>query len=240
LFEELAGSDLMRSHSFQAVSGGWCAPLGNGFRIPGLGVSDCKETTREALRQIADSPSVNTVVLVAEWANYTQGFRNNGFGTMLKPALCEDQEGKSSSVADNKKIVLRALQATIDLLAKRGKRVLIVGPTPEFKVRVMDYVVKKAFFSRSANLRAFAPQISIQEYEQRTAEITEVFEQLRGAELLETRGLFCGPQLCDSVDADGSILFSDTNHVTNYGARLIVHEIERAVGAADAATPDRP
>jgi peptidoglycan/LPS O-acetylase OafA/YrhL len=229
LFEALDESELMTSRSFYAFMGGWCAPLVNDFQLLGYGSQDCVDTTREAFRQILEAAAIDTVVLVAEWANYTQGSRDNGYGVAAQPGLCRDRDGKAASVADNATVLQRSLQKTVDLLTAHGKRVLIVEPTPEFKVRVMDYVVKSAFFSRSADLRPFAPQISLAEYDNRAGRAMDVLRSITGAEYVATRPLFCGAQGCSALDAAGNILFSDTNHVTERGAGLIVAELARVL-----------
>jgi peptidoglycan/LPS O-acetylase OafA/YrhL len=227
LFEALENSDLMASRSFYAIMGGWCAPLINDFQLQGYGSQDCVDTTREAFRKIIEAQSIDTVVLVAEWANYTQGRRNNGYGVVSEPGLCRDRDGSATSVSDNAAILQRSLQMTLDFLTAHGKRVFIVDPTPEFNVRVMDYVVKRAFFSRSADLRQFAPRISLAEYERRSGGAMQVLQRVSGAEHVATRPLFCGAQDCAAVDAAGNILFSDTNHVTDRGAARIVAELSR-------------
>jgi hypothetical protein len=93
----------------------------------------------------------------------------------------------------------------------------------------MDYVVKSAFFSRSADLRQFAPRISLAEYDQRAGRAMVVLGSVSGAEYVATRPLFCDAKGCSAVDAAGNILFSDTNHVTDRGAGLIVGELGRVL-----------
>jgi peptidoglycan/LPS O-acetylase OafA/YrhL len=229
LFDALADSELMASRSFYAIMGGWCAPLVNDFQLVGYGSQDCVDTTRAAFEKIIASASITTVVLVAEWANYTEGGRDNGYGVSSTPGLCRDRDGSAASVSDNAAIVHRSLQKTIDLLSAHGKRVVIVEPTPEFKVRVMDFVVKSAFFSRSTDLREFAPHISLEDYESRSGRALAVLRDVKGVEYVATGPLFCGAQSCSAVDDGGNILFSDTNHVTDRGAARIVAELQRVL-----------
>jgi peptidoglycan/LPS O-acetylase OafA/YrhL len=227
IFEALDRSDLMTSRSFYAFTGGWCAPLVNDFQLVGYATQDCVDTTREAFKRITESTTIDTVVLVAEWANYTQGRRDNGYGVATTPGLCRDRDGSALSVRDNAVVFRRSLQKTVDYLKSHGKRVLIVEPTPEFNVRVMDYVVKKAFFSRSPDLQAFAPRISLVEYDNRSGLAMEVLRSVTGAEYISTRPLFCGLDGCSALDGAGKILFSDTNHVTDRGADRIVAELSK-------------
>jgi hypothetical protein len=72
-----------------------------------------------------------------------------------------------------------------------------------------------------------APRISSKEYQSRNFEVSQVFEETIGIDYLETRDIFCARSECVSVDSRNSILFSDSNHLTYAGAKLVVAELEK-------------
>jgi hypothetical protein len=112
------------------------------------------------------------------------------------------------------------------MLREAGKNVIVVKPVPEFHREVLPTMMKIQQFSESP---AYTPQISAEDYTRRNAEVLEVFGRLQGVTFIETQALFCSANNCSSVDAIGRPLFGDTNHVTEFGADLIVNELVRNV-----------
>jgi len=208
-------------YSFYAVSGGWCAPLMNGFDSGGSG---CMEMTRETFKQLASNPAVRDVFLVAEWALYTKGFRETA-----TPALYSDNDGKAQSLADNPKVFARSLKSSIDSLRHAGKNVTIIGPVPEFDQPVINTISKHILVhgtgNNGADLLAFAPKVRISDYRARNAEVFDVFKDLHEVDFIDTERLYCQASSCSSVSPAGVILFSDTNHVTEDGSRAIADKI---------------
>lgn len=209
-----------------AISGGFCAPIINHFRLSRYTSSDCIDTTKAAFIKILESNTVTDVILYAEWANYTQGYRNQGNGNYQLPALAADDDGSANLASENTHIFERSLLKTIDALISAGKRVIIVKPTPEFNQPVITSISKHILLSGSnADLSSYAPKIEYKEYSQRNLEVFRVFDKLTHVSFVDSGKIFCHGRACQSVDSNESILFSDTNHVTVYGADLIVREI---------------
>ena len=209
-----------------AISGGFCAPLINNFRLSRYTSPDCIDTTKAAFKKILESNTVTDVVLYAEWSNYTQGYRIQGDENHQLPALATDEDGTANLASENTHIFERSLLKTIDALISAGKRVIIVKPTPEFNQPVITSISKGILLSGSnANLSFYAPHIKYEEYSQRNLEVNKVFDKLTRVSFVDSGKIFCDGNKCQSVDSKSNILFSDTNHVTVYGADLIISEI---------------
>lgn len=221
LFESLGKYHAARPFSFYAVSGGFCAPLLH-FRYVGNTITDCEETTAAALQQVTGSPTITTVVLFAEWANYTKGYRDDGTGKIRASGLMADEVGAAKTPAENPAVFERSLRRTVDALLRAGKRVLIIKSVPEFHRRVFDSVAKEIIYGVDT---VDYPQISLSSYNQRNQEVLAAFSRLHGVEFIDPTDLFCSSIVCSSVDARKRILFSDTNHVNEYGADLIAGEL---------------
>ena len=232
VFEAVDAIATARQLAGYAVSGGFCAPLGNDFRLVKYSEMDCVETTRAALNKIVSSPAIKDVFLVAEWANYTKGGRDQGGRRGgMPPSLAMDSEGVAKAVSDNTRIFERSLWKTVELLQRSGKRVVVVKSVPEFKSAVIESISRKVFFGASiANVESYAPRISLNDYQQRNAEIEPIFEKLKGVSFVETKDLFCSDRECSSVSRNGEILFSDTNHLTQRGAELVASRLLGLVG----------
>lgn len=221
LFEGIAAT--IPHRAFVAVSGGWCAPMLNGFDSGG---PTCLATTKAALERIAATPTIRDVVLSAEWALYTSGYRDGG-----SAAVYSDNQGKASSTAENVKVFARSLNASIELLKGAGKHIIIVGPVPEFSEPVIKTISKSLQFAGTGNnvadVVAFAPHIADASYRARNTEVFAVFKGLSGVDLIDSSQLFCADAVCRSATPRGEVLFSDTNHVTEYGASMVAREIQK-------------
>lgn len=232
IFEALGDYPFNKPISFWAFSGGWCAPLLNGFDSSinaGKG-SDCLDTTKAAFDQIIKTKEIRTVFLVAEWANYSKGFRDDGL-----PQLYSDEMGKAKTLSENNLILKRSLLATIEALEKAKKNIYIVMPVPEFSQPVLASISKNMMIDDLNGVRKdiyfYAPTISVAEYKNRNEGVFEIFTNLKGIQFINTGNLFCSSSKCFSVDASGRVLFSDSNHVTYWGAQFLAKEIALIVGS---------
>jgi peptidoglycan/LPS O-acetylase OafA/YrhL len=212
-----------RALSALAVSGGFCAPLLNGFEAG----ENCREATEAAFNHIARDPKIRTVVLVAQWANYTKGFRGNG-----KPQSWKDYDGKASTPNENVIIFRRSFLKTLEFLEKNNKEVVLIYPVPEFP-QAANLFVSKQVLHNGLSLSSAAsrlPTISMKQYLERNEEVFGLFNEIKGrVKELEVEQFFCRDQICHQ-SFDGMLLYSDTNHLNFNGAKMLVPEIFRLLG----------
>lgn len=227
IFQSVGKLGAERGFSSYAFSDGYCAPLMN-FRMSKYQPADCQERLMRVMEGIRKAPAVKDVVLAAEWATYTQGYRDDGYGNANSPALASDRMGSAATPAENKEVFERTLIATIQHLREAKKNVVVVTPVPEFHLPVLKSVVKIRLFGLEPSL---VPQVSMEEYRARNAEVLKVFERLTDVRFVDSTRYFCGGGVCRSTDGMGRPLFSDTNHVTQYGAMPIASAIVEAVPA---------
>jgi peptidoglycan/LPS O-acetylase OafA/YrhL len=199
---------------FWAVAGGYCAPVYHFSLI--LYGDDCENETKAALDKIRHNQQIETVILVANWGIYT-----NGHLDRLPASRVKFGDLESSSITENPSIFKIALMKTIRDLNEAGKKIYIVEPVPEFHNLTVNTVQKSKLFGTGNEY----PTIELSEYHERNREVFEIFKDIEDASFIVMRPLFCGDTICESVSADGELLFNDTNHVTDYGARLVVDAI---------------
>jgi len=210
-----------RGQSARLVVGAWCAPLLH-WRSPLLdrcGGAIGEDFEVALLRQIAD-PAVHTVVLAAQWANYTTGYRHGS------DAIAYDftPDGTTNRTVDgNPAEFARALAGTLNAIRAAGKRVVIVGPVPEY-----DFDVPQA----ALRLAAQAPQVpedftlARPSYAARNTAVFEAFEQTpEGAAFIDPWAILCGDTVCDPFSDQGFPLYNDGNHLLPEGMAPIVAEI---------------
>jgi peptidoglycan/LPS O-acetylase OafA/YrhL len=231
IFESIKAYQTKNPFAFYAVSGSFCAPLLNGFSLDRYASKDCVKTTREAFKQIAMSDSVKNVILVGEWASYTKGYRDNGSAIKIPMALAFDDDGAAQSEVDNKHVFERSLFKTIHYLKSAGKNVIVVKSVPEFKQQVIPTISKLIWHGKSnEDIALLAPYIEVGEYNKRNFEVLEVFDKLQNVYFIETKNVYCGSEKCESISSDGSVLFSDTNHLTEVGAKPLAKVIMTQLG----------
>jgi peptidoglycan/LPS O-acetylase OafA/YrhL len=221
LFEGIKQYQAQVPFAFYAFSGGFCAPLLD-YKLSLYQSKDCVETTLQAFKQIIKSPDIKYVVLAAQWANYTKGYREETGGVKNIAGLASDSSATSKMPSDNKAIFERTLLNTIQALKAAGKIIIVVKPVPDFKQNVIPAVSKQLMFA-TGTIRY--PTRSLRDYNERNMEVLEIFGRLKDVSVVETKNLFCSEIECVSVGPEGNILFSDTNHVTEFGAKLIAKEI---------------
>ncbi len=231
LFEGIRAYRADSAFSFYAISGGFCAPLMNGFTWTGPQQEDCAATMREAFTKILHSDNITAVVLVAEWANYVTGVRDEADGSTPPAVLMADDSGIATSVADNRRVFERSLQATVRALTDAGKKVILVETVPEFHASVIPTISRHVLFGAPiGSIDSFAPVISLQDYRSRNAGVREVLARLPDVTIADARSVFCDNEICHSLSDDGKILFSDTNHVTEEGAKLLAVPVMEQLG----------
>lgn len=203
-----------------AVSGGYCAPLLNGFEAE----KGCADVMSSAFESILENPDVDTIIMLAEWAIYTEGFRDHD-----TPRKVRDNDGRASVVSDNATVLARSMKETIASIESAGKNVILVLPVPEFEQRANDFVEKAVFLGYAESINqavSLLPSLDQAEYRRRNHRVFPLLEQYGNkVTLLPVQHLFCEAGSCRQYDDGKKLLFSDSNHVNYYGAELIVNEI---------------
>ena len=202
-----------------AISGGFCPPLMNGFETG----KECKGTTEIAFEKIIANENVTEVILSAQWAIYTKGYRDKG-----KPRMWKDYDGLAHTVAENPILFERSFRVTIEQLLKAKKNITVVMPVPEFSHDAYKYIQKK-MISNGISLgeaTKLLPSIPINSYYSRNAEVFDVFKEYEGSiSFIYVSDLFCDKAACYQQNNSELPLYSDENHVNYYGASLLISRI---------------
>ena len=125
----LCATDSLGENLVQLGNGG-CPPLLDITSGPAGQGDWCKETTSNAIREIAAMPSVHTVLLAADWSLYVTGARLNGDydASWQIRHLPPEEPGKSNANVFNAQ-----LRKTLDFLVNAGKNVVVLKQTPALK-----------------------------------------------------------------------------------------------------------
>ncbi|MDA8841473.1 SGNH hydrolase domain-containing protein [Candidatus Pelagibacter bacterium] len=200
-----------------AISGGYCAPIINGFEAGG----GCANIIENAFQRILNDDQISNVVLIAEWAVYTQGFRFTD-----TPRLWGDKQGKSQNISDNVNAFSRSFSTTIERLLNANKKIFVIYPVPEFYQHSYDWLGEQTLRGASVDISSAIsslPTISKNDYNKRNDEVFDVFDNHNeNVTFLQVYDLFCSEEECKQYNEDMVLLYSDSNHVNYYGAKLII------------------
>ena len=208
IFEKIA---LEKKESVRVISGGWCAPLINwNVRKNELAPNpNCFPSMEDELRKLAES-NVDTVVLAAEWGNYTQGYRHGS--QTINFVYSGDNTSDDNSLSQS---FTNALIDTVSYLVENNKRVIIVTPLPEYDFSVPLALAKAKLFELDATLL----KLPISEYQRRNLEFYTSLKSDLFASLvvLNIEHFFCKETNCLPFDENYMPLYSDGNHLSETG-----------------------
>lgn len=217
-----------RNVSFVTFNGSWCAPLLN-FTTNNIHKAGCVEEVRASFDQIIHDENIQTVVLFAEWAHYTHGFRwPDNVASVYQFSESGDFDFSSGKVSENATHVQRALVHTLELLTAAGKTVVMVLPTPEFEFSVP--MLLSALVMRDAAFEDY--YMSMDHYDQRSADVREMLiqaAQTYSATTVDPITVLCDADTCRLDDGQGNPLYEDSNHLSFYGALPLAKQIAAAI-----------
>lgn len=233
VMRSLLGAEGIGSYDF-SYSG--CLPL-TGLNFPdGRPSAACAALDAAALRD-ARRLDARTIVLSARYQMYLHGAHfDNGLGgadtgdcARLDLGVLSECEPRTER---QRQVMLAALEGRIRALAGTFALVL-VDPVPEAGWNVPERSFKLAYFRRQTG----AITTPLSRYEQRTREISVLFERL-AAQLPNVRRARVARVLCDvqraqCVNADaGGVYYFDDNHLSETGVRLVAPTIIEQIRAA--------
>lgn len=218
ILDSLAEQLKVRHQSAWAVAGPYCAPLLNGF----IAITNCVDMMNSGITAIARNPSIQMVVLIAEWSFYTSGTRDGN-----TPIPFRDSMGAGITPEDNPEIVQRSLTSTVEFLESHHKRVMVLLPLPEFTTSTYHSIYTDMLWRHTSVSEAVEklPAVQLDDYRARNAKIFRIFSTLPiSVTYVDATRLFCDAHRCHQA-VSGLPLFSDSNHVNRLGADKIVATI---------------
>lgn len=219
----LTDSLLEQERSAAIYAYGWCAPLIH-FATNTSPKNNCLREVKAAFEQVLRRDELDTVILHAEWANYTTGYRPHAdrdtAAYLFSPSWAFDWT--SARVEDNAASFEAALDHALQALRDANKRIILVLSVPEY---TFDVPVTMAKFARFGRHASEVPRLSKDAYLQRNAAVLEVVNRLKQKhdfDVVDPSTAFCREDLCDIIDPSGASLYEDSNHITYEGAQRVV------------------
>jgi hypothetical protein len=195
---------------------GNCAPLLGVTMLSGATGQICRDFNDETAR-MATEKNIRTVFLSAKWAAYAEGthFSVDDGGPLL---FLRDDLSNSSDRRQNVHVFSRGLERTVAALAHAGKNVIIVASVPEMKVSVPHALTRKHVFNLDTDIR-----LEFSDHLQRQIHVFSELDKMQrryGVKVIYPHQVLCANGYCE-VMRDGVALYSDSNHLTEFGAKLL-------------------
>jgi peptidoglycan/LPS O-acetylase OafA/YrhL len=195
---------------------GNCAPLVGVVMMSGATGKTCRDFNDETAR-IATEKNIRTVFLAAKWAAYAEGthFSIDDGGPSV---FLRDDSSNSSDRRQNVNVFSRGLERTVAALAHAEKNVIIVASVPEMKVSVPHALTRKHMFNFNTDIR-----LEFSDYLQRQIHVFSEFDKMQrryGAKIIYPHQILCANGYCE-IMRDGVALYGDSNHLTEFGAKLL-------------------
>ena len=221
----LAGGLARTGFPFIEYSFSGCAPTPELY--PETHGAACSDWVKQTLQQIEKDPSIETVIIAARWAFYTEPRFDNGRGgrdvhadVVMKDAATDE------TVSDLR--VRRALNATIVRLHSQGRRVMIYYPGPTFGWNIEKTLARSLWRAEPVDLTV--PRRALEE---RQAGMRQMLDSIQGTNILRYDPLprFCDADTCRPIASNGVILLDDQDHLSRKGADMIATDLLRLLNA---------
>lgn len=217
-----------------------CPPLPDVYRSDLGFTRACDDFYRKARALLAASPSVEHVIVLARWTRilHPAGFDNGegGVETTRDRIAHISPDGRPLSMSDPERFALIALKARTSIAAwlDMGKNVVLVYPIPEVGWDAPTYLARRALHRRRSHADLPLASTSFTAFQTRNrtafAALDEIGPHPRLTRIYPHRTLCAAVLPGRCIFQQGSqALYTDHNHVSLAGARLIAPEIARAL-----------
>ena len=200
------------------VGRGGCPPL-LGLEKESSVFRRCLAGPREIERIIAN-PDVTEIVFIGRWGLYAEGVPSQNEAATRPRRFVERDD------AANRAAFARVLRATVEKVRAAGKRVVIVGPVPEFDVNVPAAFIKGAMRGKRDDI-----VMARTDFDERQRGVLPVLAEL--SRMDGVRVVYPHEQLCDAnvcrATAGGRALYVDDDHLSPDGARLLEPALRSAL-----------
>ncbi|ABR91570.1 Hypothetical protein mma_1708 [Janthinobacterium sp. Marseille] len=186
-----------RDNAVMMLLGGACPPAKGVEVRPG-----CTQQYEDALRMIASTPTIQTVILVAYYAY-------------------------SDDEAMRKKMLAGYRQTIADL---KGKKVIFLADTPTLKVSAETCFTRPVRLSSHALEKCDLPKSAFDSSRVIYNDfVKSIGEENQSVRVFDPTPLFCNTQVCEAVH-DGKLQYTDNNHLSRDGGRRLAEwlDVERS------------
>jgi peptidoglycan/LPS O-acetylase OafA/YrhL len=169
-----------------------------------------------AFKKYLNDPQITDVILASRWAYYAEGDAStNGVERIFGRFIIGDSDA-------NRSVFERLLFQTVDQLTTAGKRVTIIGPTPEMPVHIPTVIVKNAMRGLSTDLTI--PRATFDERQKNIFVFLKKLEEREGVRVIYPHRTLCNETVCFG-SKNRLEYYYDDHHLSDAGAMLFAPEM---------------
>lgn len=208
-----ASSELAQRRGLVLTSSG-CYPLEGLIDMNKPFDNTCRRFVSASLKLIRDNPAITDVIIVGRWTTAALGTR---YGSSTETNwFINDKFSQELSYSENKRVFERSFHRTIAALG--DKRLHIVSNIPEQSINPPRILALCAYLSRNC-----VTSLPLKEYEKRYEFVQSVISKIsqnNNIHVIDISSKLCSAAGC-SMTSNGSMLYSDDNHLSRTGAMFV-------------------
>lgn len=194
----------------------------------------CEEAINDFNAEVKNKTDVKNIIISVRWSAYIsgQGFDNNEGGIESKKPVSIDVYDESNVLSREERFI-HGFDNLIHNYVSTGKKVFVIYPIPEAGWDVPSQIAKTMLYDKESDLR-YGVTTSYTRYLERHAAILKLFEKFaQDPNVIPIRldKIFCNSFVknrCITM-LNGQVLYTDSHHLSNAGAKLVVDEIMKYI-----------
>lgn len=211
--------------SVQVLAKGGCMPF------PWMetlnGGDDCHPFYRDLYAMAATMPSLQTIILVGRWAIRLTG---KGFGFDEMPLHLFRDVRVSDAIPKQEELFKQGLRETLSTLTHAGRNVIFVHQVPELGFKP-NYCLPRPYSLYPQHPCTIPRSVVDARQAPYRAIVADVLNDFPGVKVFDPLPYLCDAEVC-RARIDGVFMYSDDDHLSNAGARLLGGHLLTAINAA--------
>ena len=213
------------------------------LHLPSEGITSPREECRELSAQVRET----IFDLSPRWVviyGYTAGrFTTTNSGGFQEISLVDNRTGQIVTNENGASAYRVALEETRDIVNQSGGRLVVVSGTPDFALRPEEAGQNGKTASLAETfLLAFTGhqfgQVTPRELQlARHRAFREVEQELvrdsPSITWIDSWDSVCGPDVCEQVDQEGNLVFSDQDHLSDMGAQMLASAVANSIAGLE-------
>ena len=205
------------------ISKAGCPPLidtGFGDKSPSSVGAECGKFNDGAFRQIIDAPSVDTVFLVARWAQWSETTEANRIKFGGEHFLL-DETSSAHSRDGSRGVLERSLTKTSARLVAAGKRVILIGQVPDYRSSTASCIIRAHMRDRVSGSCLEDKPFLLRRLDFSEHLLATIAQSNAKIAFWSPARILCPTSAC-AITAEGMPLYHDDDHLNRSGAQMLV------------------
>ena len=181
----------------------------------------CNSMSSNALKEVAATPEIHTVILAANWHLYIKGTRFDTASNKVWEIKPTDAEEISYDQFFSRKI-----KETIDFMAKSGKRIILIKQIPEINIDPATCLTSRPFAIHKKDNICKVPKAAVKSYlDEYEAVLNTVIIPDSRVSIFDPFPIFCPDEYCMVMDGIFP-LYRDDAHLSLYGSGYMARHLK--------------